>query len=154
QYKRRMGSQLDAMLGLCETVECRRTRLLAYFGQSSTACGNCDVCLDPPQAWDGTVAAQKVLSAVYRLWIERGQRFGAGHVIDVLRGKRNPRVEQYRHDELSVFGIGADLSERDWRGILRQLIAQSLLTVDHDGFSTLALTDGSRAVLKGERTLM
>lgn len=153
-YKRRMGSQLDAMLGLCETVECRRTRLLAYFGQVSAPCGNCDVCLEPPEAWDGTVAAQKVLSTVYRLWKERGQRFGAGHIIDILRGKKNPRVEQYRHDELSVFGVGADLSERDWRSVLRQLIAQSLLAVDHDGFSTLALTDGSRAVLKGERTLM
>ncbi|MCK9512167.1 MAG: DNA helicase RecQ [Pigmentiphaga sp.] len=153
-HKRRMGMQLDAMLGLCETVECRRTRLLAYFGETVAACGNCDVCLEPPQAWDGTVAAQKVLSAVYRLWRERGQRFGAGHIIDILRGKRNPKVEQYGHDTLSVFGVGADLSERDWRGVLRQLMAQSLLTVDTDGFSTLTLTEGSRAVLKGERTLM
>jgi len=95
-----------------------------------------------------------VLSAVYRLWRERGQRFGAGHVIDILRGKRNPKIEQYGHDTLSVFGVGADLSERDWRSVLRQLMAQSLLTVDTDGFSTLALTEGSRAVLKGERTLM
>lgn len=154
QHKRRMGMQLDAMLGLCETVECRRTRLLAYFGETAEPCGNCDVCLEPPQAWDGTVAAQKVLSAVYRLWRERGQRFGAGHIIDILRGKKNPKVEQYGHDTLSVFGVGADLSERDWRSVLRQLIAQSLLTVDTDGFSTLALTEGSRAVLKGERTLM
>ncbi|MGE4336569.1 MAG: DNA helicase RecQ [Pigmentiphaga sp.] len=153
-HKRRMGMQLDAMLGLCETVECRRARLLAYFGETVTACGNCDVCLEPPKAWDGTVAAQKVLSAVYRLWRERGQRFGAGHIIDILRGKRNPKVEQYGHDTLSVFGVGADLSERDWRSVLRQLMAQSLLTVDTDGFSTLSLTEGSRAVLKGERTLM
>nr|MBF0682042.1 DNA helicase RecQ [Pseudomonas sp.] len=153
-HKRRMGAQLDAMLGLCETVECRRTRMLAYFGETSAPCGNCDVCLNPPQAWDGTVAAQKVLSAVYRLWKERGQRFGAAHIIDILRGKKTPRVDQHRHDELSVFGVGADLSERDWRGVLRQLIAQSLLAVDHDGFSTLTLTEGSRAVLKGERTLM
>lgn len=154
QHKRRMGAALDAMLGLCETVECRRTRLLAYFGESSGPCGNCDTCLEPPESWDGTVPAQKVLSAVYRLWKERGQRFGAAHIIDVLRGKKNPRVEQYGHDALSVFGIGADLSERDWRGVLRQLIAQGLLTVDHEGYGTLALTEGSRAILKGERQLM
>ncbi|AZG07427.1 DNA helicase RecQ [Pigmentiphaga sp. H8] len=153
-YKRRLASMLEAMLGLCETVECRRVRLLQYFGQASQACGNCDTCLEPPQAWDGTEAAQKILSAVYRLWKERGQRFGAGHVIDILRGKRNEKVEQHRHDELSVFGIGADLSEKDWRNVLRQLIAQSLLTVDHEAFGTLALTEGSRSVLKGERTLM
>ncbi|MPS29232.1 DNA helicase RecQ [Pigmentiphaga sp.] len=153
-YKRRSASMLEAMLGLCETVECRRVRLLQYFGQASQACGNCDTCLEPPQAWDGTEAAQKILSAVYRLWKERGQRFGAGHVIDILRGKRNDKVEQHRHDELSVFGIGADLSEKDWRNVLRQLIAQSLLTVDHEAFGTLALTEGSRSVLKGERTLM
>jgi len=153
-HKRRMGAQLDAMLGLCETVECRRTRMLAYFGEVSAPCGNCDVCLHPPEAWDGTVAAQKVLSTVYRLWKERGQRFGAGHIIDILRGKKNAKAEQYRHDELSVFGVGADLSDRDWRGVLRQLIAQGLLAVDHDGFSTLALTQASRAVLKGEHTLM
>jgi len=153
-YKRRSASMLEAMLGLCETVECRRVRLLQYFGQASQACGNCDTCLEPPQAWDGTEAAQKILSAVYRLWKERGQRFGAGHVIDILRGKRNEKVEQHRHDALSVFGIGADLSEKDWRNVLRQLIAQSLLTVDHEAFGTLALTEGSRSVLKGERTLM
>ena len=153
-YKRRSGAMLEAMLGLCETVECRRVRLLQYFGEASQACGNCDTCLEPPQAWDGTEAAQKILSAVYRLWKERGQRFGAGHVIDILRGKRTERVVQHRHDELSVFGVGADLSDKDWRNVLRQLIAQSLLTVDHDAYGTLALTEGSRAVLKGERTLM
>jgi ATP-dependent DNA helicase RecQ len=153
-FRRRLGQQLDAMLGLCETVECRRVRLLAYFGQHITACGNCDVCLDPPQAWDGTVAAQKVLSAVYRLWKERGQRYGAGHIIDILRGKSTDRVNQYGHDSLSVFGVGADLSDSAWRGVLRQLLAQGLLTVDHEGYGTLALTEGSRAVLKGERQLM
>ncbi|MBU4611538.1 DNA helicase RecQ [Achromobacter sp. GG226] len=153
-HKRRMGAQLDAMLGLCETVECRRTRLLAYFGQQIGPCGNCDTCLTPPEAWDGTVPAQKVLSAVYRLWKERGQRFGAGHIIDVLRGKKTPRVDQHQHETLSVFGVGADLSEREWRSVLRQLIAQGLLAVDHDGFGTLALTEASRAVLKGEHTLM
>ncbi|GAA4327549.1 DNA helicase RecQ [Pigmentiphaga soli] len=153
-FKRRSAAMLEAMLGLCETVECRRTRLLAYFGEISSPCGNCDTCLEPPQAWDGTEAAQKILSAVYRLWKERGQRFGAAHVIDILRGKKTDRVAQYRHDELSVFGVGADLSDRDWRSVLRQLVAQGLLAVDHDAFATLALTEGSRAVLKGERRLM
>ncbi|AOB30159.1 ATP-dependent DNA helicase RecQ [Bordetella sp. H567] len=153
-FRRRLGQQLDAMLGLCETVECRRVRLLAYFGQHITACGNCDVCLDPPQAWDGTVAAQKVLSAVYRLWKERGQRYGAGHIIDILRGKTTDRVSQYGHQSLSVFGVGADLSDSAWRGVLRQLLAQGLLTVDTEGYGTLALTEASREVLKGERQLM
>jgi ATP-dependent DNA helicase RecQ len=153
-FKRRSGAMLEAMLGLCETVECRRTRLLAYFGETSEPCGNCDTCLEPPQAWNGTEAAQKVLSAVYRLWKERGQRFGAAHIIDILRGKKTDRVEQYKHDELSVFGIGGDLSEKDWRNVLRQLIAQSLLAVEHESYGTLALTEGSRSVLKGERVLM
>jgi len=153
-YKRRSAAMLEAMLGLCETVECRRVRLLQYFGERSQPCGNCDTCLEPPQAWDGTQAAQKILSAVYRLWKERGQRFGAGHVIDILRGKRTERVTQHRHDELSVFGVGADLSEKEWRSVLRQLIALNLLTVDHDAYGTLALTEGSRVVLKGERVLM
>lgn len=153
-FRRRLSAQLDAMLGLCETVTCRRERLLAYFDQAITPCGNCDTCLEPPEAWDGTVAAQKILSAVYRLWRERGQRFGAGHLIDILRGKQTDRIQQYDHQSLSVFGVGADLSEQAWRGVLRQLLAQSLLAVDHEGYGTLALTDGSRAVLKGEATLM
>ncbi|HLU20224.1 MAG TPA: DNA helicase RecQ [Pusillimonas sp.] len=153
-FRRRLGAQLDAMLGLCETVSCRRQRLLAYFDQQIEPCGNCDTCLEPPEAWDGTVAAQKIMSAVYRLWRERGQRFGAGHLIDILRGKQTERVQQYDHQSLSVFGVGADLSEQAWRGVLRQLLAQSLLSVDHEGYGTLALTDGSRAVLKGEKTLM
>ncbi|PLC53082.1 DNA helicase RecQ [Pollutimonas nitritireducens] len=153
-FRRRLGAQLDAMLGLCETVTCRRQRLLAYFEQTIGPCGNCDTCLEPPQAWDGTVAAQKILSAVYRLWRERGQRFGAGHLIDILRGKPTDRIQQYQHETMTVFGIGADLSEQAWRGVLRQLLAQSLLAVDHEGYGTLALTDASRAVLKGERTLM
>ncbi len=153
-FRRRLGAQLDAMLGLCETVTCRRQRLLAYFEQTIEPCGNCDTCLEPPQAWDGTIAAQKILSAVYRLWRERGQRFGAGHLIDILRGKSTDRIQQYQHETMTVFGIGADLSEQAWRGVLRQLLAQSLLAVDHEGYGTLALTDSSRAVLKGERTLM
>jgi ATP-dependent DNA helicase RecQ len=153
-YKRRSASMLDAMLGLCETVSCRRTRLLNYFGQVSPACGNCDTCLEPPQAWDGTIAAQKALSAVYRLMKERGQRFGTGHLIDLLRGKKTDKIGQNRHDELSVFGIGADISDDEWRSVLRQLIAQGLLSVDHESYGTLGLTEASRAVLKGEHTLM
>ena len=153
-YKRVCSAKLDAMLGLCETSECRRVRLLAYFGEASGACGNCDNCLAPPQVWDGTVAAQKVLSCVYRLWQERSQRFGTAHVIDVLRGQATDKVTQWRHDALSVFGVGADLSVQEWRTVLRQLIALDLLAVDHDAYGTLALTEGSHAVLKGERQVM
>ncbi len=153
-YKRVCSAKLDAMLGLCETSECRRVRLLAYFGEASGACGNCDNCLDPPQVWDGSVAAQKALSCVYRLWNERSQRFGTGHVIDVLRGQATDKVKQWRHEVLSVFGVGADLSEPEWRTVLRQLIALDVLAVDHDAYGTLALTEASRAVLKGERQVM
>jgi ATP-dependent DNA helicase RecQ len=153
-FRRRLGAALDAMLGLCETVSCRRQRLLQYFGQSISACGNCDNCLNPPESWDGTVAAQKMLSAIYRLWKERGQRYGAGHLIDILRGKETPRVLEHGHGSLTVYGIGKDLSEQAWRSVLRQLLAQGLLMVDQEGYGTLALTDESRAVLKGARTLM
>jgi ATP-dependent DNA helicase RecQ len=153
-FRRRLGAALDAMLGLCETVSCRRQRLLQYFGQSISACGNCDNCLNPPESWDGTVAAQKMLSAIYRLWKERGQRYGAGHLIDILRGKETPRVLEHGHGLLTVYGIGKDLSEQAWRSVLRQLLAQGLLMVDQEGYGTLALTDESRAVLKGARTLM
>src|SRR3546814_19781664 len=142
------------MLGLCETVNCRRQRLLAYFDQEIAPCGNCDTCLEPPQAWDGTVAAQKILSAVYRLWRERGQRFGAGHLIDILRGKPTDRVKQYEHENLTVYGIGADLSEQAWRGVLRQLLAQRLRDVDHECSGTLALPGNSRPVLQGARHLI
>ena len=154
QFKRRSGRQLDAMLGLCETVDCRRQQLLAYFGQEISPCGNCDTCLEPPESWDGTIAAQKLLSAIFRLWRERGQRYGAGHLIDILRGRLTPRVRENGHDTLSVFGVGADLSDQAWRSVLRQLLAQGLVTVDFEGHGTLMLTDDSRAVLKGERTLM
>jgi ATP-dependent DNA helicase RecQ len=153
-FRRRLGSQLDAMLGLCETITCRRQRLLQYFGQNMSGCGNCDNCLVPPEAWDGTVAAQKMLSTIYRLWKERGQRYGAGHLIDILRGKQTPRVLEHGHGSLTVFGIGQDLTEQAWRSVLRQLLAHSLLMVDQEGYGTLALTDLSRAVLKGERTLL
>lgn len=154
QFKRRSGRQLDAMLGLCETVDCRRQQLLAYFGQNIAPCGNCDTCVEPPESWDGTVAAQKLLSAIFRLWRERGQRYGAGHLIDILRGRLTPRVRENSHETLSVFGVGADLSDQAWRSVLRQLLAKGLVTVDFEGHGTLMLTDDSRAVLKGERTLM
>jgi ATP-dependent DNA helicase RecQ len=153
-YKRASVTKLDAMLGLCETTECRRTRLLAYFGEASRACGNCDNCLNPPTVWDGTIAAQKALSCVARLWKERAQRFGAGHVIDVLRGQATDKVKQWRHETLSVFGVGADFSEQEWRAVLRQLMALDLLRVDHDAYGTLALTAASGGVLKGERQVM
>jgi ATP-dependent DNA helicase RecQ len=152
-YKRLSGAKLDAMLGLCETSQCRRLRLLAYFGEAAAPCGNCDVCLEPPELSDGTVAAQKLLSCVYRLGRERGQRFGAGQVIDILRGKTTDKVRKWRHDELSVFGVGADLSESAWRGVLRHLIALGIVEVNHSAFGTLALTQASGAVLKGERQL-
>ncbi|RZQ59469.1 DNA helicase RecQ [Amycolatopsis suaedae] len=151
-HRRRLSTHLDAMLALCETVECRRVQLLAYFGQEGQPCGNCDTCLNPPTAWDGTVAAQKLLSAVYRLDNERGQRFGAGQVIDILLGRKTPKVEQFRHDQLSVFGVGTDLSESEWRGVVRQLLAQRLLAVEGD-YGTLALTEDSGEVLGRRRTV-
>lgn len=152
-YRRQLTAHLDAMLALCETVECRRVRLLAYFGQQGSACGNCDTCLTQPETWDGTVAAQKVLSTVYRLKSERGQRFGSGQVIDILLGKKTPKVTQFRHDELSVFGIGTECGEGEWRGVVRQLLARELLMVEGD-YSTLALTAASGAVLRGEQQVM
>lgn len=149
-HRRQLQLHLDAMLALCETVDCRRTRLLAYFGQSGAGCGNCDTCLNPPESWDGTVAAQKLLSAVLRLDRERGQSFGAGHVIDILLGKQNPKVLQYEHNELKVFGVGADLRDTEWRGVVRQLLAQGLLAVRGD-YGVLTLTPGSEEVLFGGR---
>jgi ATP-dependent DNA helicase RecQ len=153
-FRRRLGAQLDAMLAMCEAIACRRQRLLQYFGQRIEPCGNCDNCLQPPEAWDGTVAAQKMLSAIYRLMKERGQRYGAGHLIDILRGKATPRVLEHEHEKLTVFGIGQDLSDQAWRSVLRQLLAHGLLVVDQEGYGTLALTEESRTVLKGERALM
>jgi ATP-dependent DNA helicase RecQ len=142
------------MLALCETVDCRRSRLLAYFGQpGSAACGNCDTCLIPPESWDGTVAAQKLLSTVLRLQRERGQKFGAGQSIDILLGKITDKVTQFRHDELTVFGIGTDLRESEWRGVVRQLLAAGLLAVEGE-YGTLVLTDRSGDVLRGGRTVM
>ena len=152
-YRRRLGANLDAMLALCETVQCRRMQLLAYFGEESTPCGNCDTCLNPPEAWDGTVPAQKLLSTVVRLQRERNQKFGAGHLIDILLGKQTPRVDQYGHDDVATFGIGTELSETEWRGVVRQLLAQGLLAVNSDGFGTLVITEASAAVLAGTRTV-
>ncbi|NUR26447.1 MAG: DNA helicase RecQ [Catenulispora sp.] len=152
-YRRQLTAHLDAMLALCETVECRRVQLLAYFGQKGEPCGNCDTCLNPPQSWDGTVAAQKLLSTVYRLKSERRQRFGAMQSIDILLGKKTPKVAQFRHDELSVFGVGTELSDGEWRGVVRQLLAQGLLMVEGD-YSTLALTPDSGAVLRGDRKVL
>ncbi len=152
-HRRRLAAHLDAMLALCETVTCRRVQLLAYFGQTGQPCGNCDTCLAPPEAWDGTLAAQKLLSAVVRL-DQRGQRYGAGHVVDILLGKATPRVGQLGHETLSVFGIGADISEGEWRGVVRQLLAQGLLAVDADGYGTLRLTETSPDVLRGTRSVL
>ncbi|OLF19645.1 DNA helicase RecQ [Actinophytocola xanthii] len=149
-HRRRLGVHLDAMLALCETVECRRVQLLNYFGQASEPCGNCDTCLSPPQSWDGTVAAQKVLSTVYRLDRERRQKFGVGHVVDILLGKTTPKVSQHNHESLTVFGVGTELSEAEWRGVVRQLLAQGLLSVEGE-HGTLVLTDASAEVLGRRR---
>ena len=144
-FKRVLGTKLDAMLGLCETLSCRRVRLLDYFGEKAGPCGNCDTCLIPPVSFDGTVPVQKLLSAIYRV----DQRFAAGHVIEVLRGMGTERIKTWHHDSLSVYGIGADRSEQEWRAILRQVIALGLVTVDHEQYSSLKLTDAARPVLKG-----
>ncbi|WP_328873189.1 DNA helicase RecQ [Streptomyces sp. NBC_00287] len=151
-FRRRAAAHLDAMLALCETAQCRRGQLLAYFGQDPdpSGCGNCDTCLTPPETWDGTVAAQKVLSTVVRLQRERGQKFGAVQIVDILLGKRTGKVIQFDHDQLSVFGIGEELSEGEWRGVIRQLLAQGLLAVEGE-YGTLVLTEGSGAVLRRER---
>jgi ATP-dependent DNA helicase RecQ len=154
-HRRNLSQHLDAMLALCETVECRRARLLAYFGQDDPAltCDNCDTCRTPPESWDGTVAGQKLLSTVLRLQRERGQKFGAGQSIDILLGKTTDKVTQFRHDQLSVFGIGTDLRDSEWRGVVRQLLAQGLLAVEGD-YGTLVLTDRSAEVLRGDLKVM
>ncbi len=152
-YKRLSTAKLDAMLGLAEAGDCRRVRLLAYFGEASTACGNCDNCLEPPQLWDATDAARKLLSCIYRCQQAGGFGFAATHIIDVLRGKMNEKVEKYGHDRLSTWAIGSDLSEAEWRLVLRQLVAQHIVEVDYETYNVLRLTDASRAVLKGERRI-
>jgi ATP-dependent DNA helicase RecQ len=148
-FKRVQSAKLDAMLGLCETLTCRRVRLLDYFGEQSTPCGNCDTCLSPPISFDATESVQKLLSTIYRV----GQRFGTVHVLEVLRGSDSEKVKQWRHHELSTFGIGSDKSEAEWRAILRQVIAMGLVEIDHESYGALRLAATARAVLKGEQQI-
>ena len=147
-FKRLQRTKLDALLALAEAHDCRRVRLLAYFGEQSTDCGNCDNCLHPPATWDATEAARKALSCIYRFRQQGGLRFGAGHLLDVLRGKATDKVAQHGHERLSTFGIGADVSEAQWRSVLRQLIALGHLQAEGE-WGTLALTDSAREVLRG-----
>ncbi|VVJ21066.1 ATP-dependent DNA helicase RecQ [Amycolatopsis camponoti] len=152
-HRRRLGAHLNAMLALCETVECRRVQILNYFGQKSDPCGNCDTCLSPPEKFDGTIPAQKLLSTIVRLRNERRQKFGAGQVIDILLGKSTPKVTQFQHDTLKTFGIGTELREPEWRAVVRQLLAQGLLAVEGD-YGSLVLTEASAEVLGGDRDVM
>ncbi|MBA3034386.1 MAG: DNA helicase RecQ [Gammaproteobacteria bacterium] len=150
EQKRIERGKLDALLAWCETAECRRTRLLAYFAETrDERCGNCDTCLEPPELWDGTMAAQKAMSAILRT----GQRFGAGHLIDLLRGKNTPRMQQLGHTDLPTFGVGADTDEAGWRSVFRQLLAGGLLHADAEAYGALKLTAAARPVLKGESVL-
>ena len=151
-HKRNARSHLDAMLALCETTDCRRVQLLRYFGQDSEPCGNCDTCLNPPKVWDATVPAQKLLSTLIRLQRERGEQFGSGKVFDILLGRSNERTEASRHQELSVWGIGKDLSEREWRSVLRQLLARRVVEAVGD-FGVLVPGPEAGPVLRGEGTL-
>jgi ATP-dependent DNA helicase RecQ len=156
EFKQALRGKLDALLALAEATDCRRVRLLAYFGEKSTPCGNCDNCLTPPALWDATDAARKLLSTIYRVQQVSRIGFGAGHIMDILRGKKTEKVAQFGHEKISTFGIGADLTEPQLRGVLRQLIAtgavglQKVMLDSGHSFDTLCLTEGSRAVLKGE----
>ena len=156
EFKQALRGKLDALLALAEATDCRRVRLLAYFGEKSTPCGNCDNCLNPPAVWDATDAARKLLSTIYRVNQASGISFGTGHIMDILRGKKTEKVAQFGHEKISTFGIGADLTEPQLRGVLRQLIAtgalglQKVMLDSGHSFDTLCLTEGSRAVLKGE----
>ncbi|RFO95392.1 DNA helicase RecQ [Rhodoferax lacus] len=150
EFKQIMRGKLDALLGLAEATDCRRVRLLAYFGEDSAPCGNCDNCLHPPAIWDGTDAARKLLSTIYRIQQQSGMGFGAGHLMDIVRGKTTEKVTQHGHAALSTFGLGAAFSELQLRGVLRQLIAMGAVRVDAQAFNTLQLTEQSRAVLRGE----
>ncbi|HEY2059724.1 MAG TPA: DNA helicase RecQ [Amycolatopsis sp.] len=152
-HRRRQAAHLNAMLALCETVECRRVQILNYFGQAGKPCGNCDTCLIPPEQWDGTIPAQKLLSTVVRLRNERRQSFGAGQITDILLGKTTPKVTQFQHETLKVFGIGTELHESEWRAVVRQLLAQGLLAVQGD-YGSLVLTEASSEVLNGARKVM
>ncbi|MCB1743975.1 MAG: HRDC domain-containing protein, partial [Gammaproteobacteria bacterium] len=150
ERKRVEMRKLDALLGYCEVTSCRRQVLLAYFGETLSApCGNCDTCVNPPELFDATEASRMALSCVYRT----GQRFGSGHLIDVLLGKDNDRVRRLGHDRLSVFGIGKVLDNNGWRAVFRQLVARRLLSVDLEGFGTFALTERARPVLRGEESV-
>jgi len=149
RQKRVERQKLTTLLGYCETVRCRRQVLLAYFGDAAEPCGNCDACLEPVDSYDGTVAAQKALSCVYRT----GQRFGVAHLVDVLRGVDGERIRARGHDRVSTFGIGAETSADEWRTIFRQLVALGALTVDMEGHGGLQLTEEARAILRGERTV-
>lgn len=149
EFKRGQRAKLDALLALAEAHDCRRVRLLGYFGEHSSPCGNCDNCLNPPATWDATEAARKALSCIYRFHQNGGQRFGAAHLIDVLRGKATDKVAQFQHQRLSTFGIGADVSEQQWRAVLRQLIALGHLRTEGE-YNTLELTPSARVVLRGE----
>ena len=152
-YKRVITAKLEAILGLCESTGCRRVSLLDYFAESSEPCGNCDNCIAPPQEWDGTEAARKLLSCVFRCEQATGFAFGAQQIIDILRGKSTPKVQQFGHERLSTFGIGAELDAAQWRSVLRQLVMLKLIKVDHERFNTLRLTEASREVLRGGRQL-
>lgn len=151
-HKRNARSHLDAMLALCETTDCRRVQLLRYFGQDSEACGNCDTCLNPPKVWDATVPAQKLLSTLIRLQRERGEQFGSGKVFDILLGRSNDRTEASRHQELSVWGIGQELSQQEWRSVLRQLLARRIVEAVGD-FGVLVPGPEAGPVLRGEIAL-
>ncbi|MCX7250027.1 MAG: DNA helicase RecQ [Burkholderiales bacterium] len=150
EFKQVLRGKLEALLALAEATDCRRVRLLAYFGEKSQPCGNCDNCLQPPQTWNATEAARKLLSCIYRVQQAGGASFGAGHLIDILRGKKTEKVEQHGHAALSTFGIGADLGESEWRSLARQLIAREAIRVDVEHFNTLRLGEAARAILKGE----
>ena len=153
EFKRNQRAKLDSLLALAEAYDCRRVRLLDYFGEQGTSCGNCDNCLTPPATWDATDAARKALSCVFRFHQHGGQRFGVVHLIDVLRGKQTDKVKQYGHTELSTWGIGADLSEQQWRAVLRQLIGLGHLHAEGE-YGTLEMTESARSVLKGEVQLL
>jgi ATP-dependent DNA helicase RecQ len=154
EFKAVMRGKLDALLNLAEGTACRRVSLLHYFDEESLPCGNCDNCLNPPAVWDATDAARKMLSCIYRVQQASGISFGAGHLMDILRGKATEKVLQHSHDKLSTFGIGSDLGEAQWRAVLRQLIAKNMVYVDAEAFSTLQLLPDARQVLKGQVGVM
>ncbi len=149
EFKQVQRGKLDALLALAEAIDCRRVRLLDYFGEASQPCGNCDNCLNPPATWDATEAARMALSCIYRFHQVTGFSFGSGHLIDVLRGKETDKVSQYRHQQLSTWGVGSALSEQQWRAVIRQLIALGYAVTEGE-YNTLSLGEGAKAVLRGE----